>query len=225
MLLEFESDGKKTARDVKISQLVIAGWAGRDLAAVEAHIVELEELGVKRPPKVPVFYFASRSRATCAGSIEVLGGQSSGEVECVLLQLDGEMWVGVGSDHTDRQLEIADVPQSKQICEKPVAATFWKLADVEDHWDSLRIRSFIVEDGKRVAYQDSSVAHLRPPSDLMALYAAIGEFAEGMMMFCGTAPVIGGIRPAGSFEFSLEDPVLGRAISGNYDVTVLPEDR
>ena len=33
---------------VEIKQLVIAGWTGRDAAAVQKHIQELEALGVKR---------------------------------------------------------------------------------------------------------------------------------------------------------------------------------
>ena len=225
MRLSLEGLNEASIRDFDVSKLVIAGWAGRDLAAVEAHIVELEELGVKRPSKVPIFYFASASRATCADKIEVLGAQTSGEVECVLLKLDGELWVGVGSDHTDRDLETSDVSQSKQICEKPVASTFWKLAEVIDHWDSLKINSHIIENGQRVVYQDSSVAHLRPPSDLLQLFANIGEFQEGMMMLCGTASVIGGIRPSDKFAFSLEDPILKRTISGEYAINVLPEDR
>src|SRR6185437_6656338 len=44
---------------VTIKQLVVAGWTGRDPVAVEKHIRELEELGVKRP--------ASKSNTCCSG--------------------------------------------------------------------------------------------------------------------------------------------------------------
>ena len=39
-----------------INHLVLAGWAGRNHAAVEAHIRELEALGTPRPTRTPVFY-------------------------------------------------------------------------------------------------------------------------------------------------------------------------
>ena len=48
------SDAPRPA-DISIAQAVIAGWTGRDPAAVEKHIEELEALGVKRPATTPIF--------------------------------------------------------------------------------------------------------------------------------------------------------------------------
>ena len=39
--------------EVAVRTLIIAGWTGRDRAAVEKHIVELEAVGVPRPASVP----------------------------------------------------------------------------------------------------------------------------------------------------------------------------
>jgi hypothetical protein len=39
-----------------VKSLVVAGWTGRNVAALEAHIKELEAIGVKRPKTVPIFY-------------------------------------------------------------------------------------------------------------------------------------------------------------------------
>ena len=100
------------AANVAIENAVIAGWTGRDAAAVEKHIRELEVLGVKRPATTPIFYRVAAARLTTAPSIEVLGGQSSGEVEFVLLQRAGALWVGTGSDHTDREVEAYGVSVS-----------------------------------------------------------------------------------------------------------------
>ena len=78
--IEFLSGvGNKNAT-VEVQHLVIAGWTGRDRAAVEKHILELEELGVKRPASTPVFYRVAASLLTQAGTIEVPGETSSGEV-------------------------------------------------------------------------------------------------------------------------------------------------
>ena len=73
------SEGSRLKIDVE--NLVIAGWAARDQAAVEAHIKELEELGVPRPSSVPLFYRVSADKLTTAPRLQVLGMESSGEVE------------------------------------------------------------------------------------------------------------------------------------------------
>ena len=52
--LTFRVDGDTLALDP--DRLVVAGWTGRDAAAVEHHIEELAALGVARPSTVPVFY-------------------------------------------------------------------------------------------------------------------------------------------------------------------------
>lgn len=207
--------------DVAIDQAIIAGWTGRDAEAVEKHIKELEALGVKRPATTPIFYRVAAARLTTDSAIEVLGTQSSGEVEFVLLQSLGELWVGTGSDHTDREVEAYGVSVSKQMCEKPIAPMFWRYAEVAGHWDQLILRSHAVIQGQRVLYQEGPVAAMRHPQDLIERYAK-GGLAEGTLMFCGTHAVHGGVRPAERFEFELEDPVIKRKIAHGYDVVTLP---
>src|SRR5690242_20682012 len=87
-----------------IRNLVIAGWTGRNVAALEAHIKELEELGVPRPKTVPIFYRTAVSLLTTASSIQAVGDMSSGEIEFVLYCLADRLWLGLGSDHTDRHV-------------------------------------------------------------------------------------------------------------------------
>ena len=214
-----------TARPVVIDELVIAGWTGRDRAAVEKHIVELEALGVQRPSTTPVFYRVSASRLTTAASVEMLGEQSSGEVEFVLLQTAGRLWVGVGSDHTDRDVEAYDVAVSKQICDKPVAREFWALEDVEHHWDRLVLRSWVMEGGTRVPYQEGAVTAMLPPRDLLQRFAGGGALREGTVMFCGTLAAHGGVRPSAEFTFEIADPVRDKRIDHTYRIQILPRVR
>ena len=70
---------------VEIDQLVIAGWTGRDVAALDHHIEELKAIGVQPPSKVPLYYRVAASLLTQAVSIQVLGDDTSGEVEPVLM--------------------------------------------------------------------------------------------------------------------------------------------
>jgi hypothetical protein len=206
----------------RVRELVIAGWTGRDVAALEKHIRELEAIGVKRPKTTPVFYRVAAALLTSDDTIEVLGDQSSGEAECVVYSFDSGLFVGVGSDHTDRQAEAVGVSLSKQMCAKPVSRAVWRLEDVAVHWDKLILRSHVSTDGRRRLYQEGSVAAMRPPTELFKLYSG-GSLPAGTAMFCGTLAVHGGIMPSEIFEMELEDPVLGRKITHRYRVRTLPD--
>jgi Protein of unknown function (DUF2848) len=172
----------------RVRHLVIAGWTGRDLTAVEEHIRELEAIGVKRPTTVPVFYRVAASLLTTYKRIEVLGDRSSGEVECVAYSFEDGIFIGLGSDHTDRAAESVNVSLSKQACAKPVSSEVWPLADVAAHWDALLLRSYIY-DGDRRLYQEGSLATIRPLHELFRLYAEQPSLPPGTAMFCGTVPV------------------------------------
>jgi hypothetical protein len=207
-----------------VRSLVIAGWTGRNLAALEAHIRELEAIGVKRPKSVPVFYRNAASLLTTAGAIEVVGDRSSGEVEFVLFSLDDGLWVGVGSDHTDRKAETVNVSLSKQMCAKPVGPRLWRYDEIEPHWEKLTLRSFVSAAGARRLYQEGPVTNMRSPAELIELYSGGDRLAPGTAMFCGTFAVHGQISYGGMFEMELDDPVLGRKLTHMYATTSLPDE-
>jgi hypothetical protein len=110
-----------TRRAVAIRKAVIGGWTGRDKAALQHHIDELVKIGVKAPASTPLYYRVGVSRIVQAEAIEVIGEESSGEVEYVMVKVDGRLWIGAGSDHTDRAVERIGVTVAKQLCDKPVA--------------------------------------------------------------------------------------------------------
>lgn len=213
------ADGKTQEKTFTLASAVIAGWTGRDKVALEKHIRELEELGVKRPASTPIYYRVAAARLTTAGLIECTGPDSSGEVEFMLLESGGRTYLGIGSDHTDRKVETYNITVSKQMCDKPVAPVLWALDEVLPHWDKLVLRAHAVIFGARVLYQEGSVAAMLPPDEVVAGYGAPLKDAA---MFCGTLAAHGGIRPAERFEFEIEDPVLGRSIRHAYDVAILP---
>ena len=219
--LELESGVGVQHEAVTVTQLVVAGWTGRDPAAVEKHIVELEALGVARPASTPIFYRVASARLTTNGVIEATGENSGGEAEYLLLRYGGRLWVGVGSDHTDREVEKYGVTVSKQMCDKPMAPRFWAYDEVAPHWDRLILRSSVTEGGQRSSYQEGTVAAMLPPEDLVARYGK-EKMSEGTLMFCGTLAAHGGVRATPSFDFEIEDPVLGRKISHAYRVASLP---
>lgn len=214
-------DGVET-RPIALRTAVIAGWTGRDPVAREKHIVELMALGVARPATTPIYYRVSASRLTTATQIEAVGENSSGEVEVVLIRDAGKVWVGVGSDHTDRKVETYNVTTSKQMCDKPIAPELWPFDDVSDHWDSLMLRSWIEEGGQRRLYQEGAVSAMLVPDTIVAGFEPNGKLADGTAMFCGTLSARGGIRPSRRFSFELADPIRNRRIAYAYDIVTLP---
>lgn len=214
--------GTPQALDVAVDTLVIAGWTGRDAAQVEHHIAELERIGVARPSTIPAFYRVGANLLTTASTVEVLGTASSGEVEFLLVQTSVGLLVGVGSDHTDRELEAASVAQSKQVCPKPVAPVLWRYDDLRPHWDRLELRSHATVGGVRRRYQGGAIARMLDPHALLRKFDAAATLPVGTAMFCGTLPVEGDIAPADRFEVELVDPVLDRTLRHEYAARVLP---
>jgi hypothetical protein len=222
--LAFTVDAQDTTTPLTlaIDRAVIAGWTGRDPVARDKHIAELEAIGIARPATTPIYYRVSARRLTTADSIEVSGSDSSGEVEFVLIGWQGRIFVGLGSDHTDRKVETYSVTVSKQMCDKVMASVLWEFEEVADHWDRMILRAYAWIGGARVLYQEGTLDSMLPVAELVrGLFGSAG-LPDGCAMFGGTFAAKGGIRPASRFEFELEDPVLKRVIKHAYDVIELP---
>lgn len=207
-----------TEVDLTVDHLFVAGWTGRNKEAVDHHIEELRALGISPPSKVPLYYRVSGLLLTQSANIEVLGAGTSGEVEPLLIQQNGEIWIGLASDHTDRDLETHSVAASKQACPKPVANELWRFSEVEDHLDSLILHCWTDKGDKWKLYQQGALSSIRPLSELISN----SGFGDNSAMLCGTFGAIGGVRPAMRYRMELEDPVLNRKIQLNYSVTKLP---
>ncbi|GGE63303.1 hypothetical protein GCM10011533_14630 [Streptosporangium jomthongense] len=210
------------ALEVDVQELIIAGWAGREQAGIDEHIEELKAIGVTPPSTTPLFYRVSADQLTTAETVQVLGSETSGEVEVVLIGSEQGTFVGIGSDHTDRETEAWSVAHSKQVCAKPVGRQVWTLESVIDHWDELKISSYATFDGKEVLYQSGGVTGLLHPADLLKRFGLKEpKLAPGQVMLCGTLPVAGGVRPSKAFRMVLEDPVTGRKLEHFYNIKTL----
>ena len=218
--IDFETEG--TLRAVTIETLIVAGWTGRVAKAVQHHIAELAALGVPAPSTVPLYYRVAADLLTGTDTLQVLGEETSGEAEPVVIHDGQALWLGLGSDHTDRGLEAVSVAHAKQACGKPVARGLWRFDDIADRLDDIELTSFVRDDpaAEWTPYQEGTLAAIRPLRELMA--AVPGEFSPGTAMFCGTLTAIGGIRPAGQFRMQLHDPVTDRRLMHSYRVEPLP---
>lgn len=206
---------------IEIERLIIAGWAGRNIEAIEKHIKELEEIGVKRPTSVPCFYQVSAELLTTESDIQVIEQNSSGEVECVLINSDHGLLIAIGSDHTDRKVESYNVAISKQVCSKPLSSDAWLYSEVAGHWDDLIMRSYHVVNGQKELYQQGQTSNLLAIPDLIQKLTQSDQFPKNHAMYCGTQAVLTEIAHGDEFIVELHDPILNRTLSHHYTVTTL----
>lgn len=207
-----------------IRRLICAGWVGRNKNALQAHIDELAQHGVPIPTRTPIYLNFSPSLATTSDTIEVVSGESSGEVEYVILKDDNRMYIGIGSDQTDRALEKFSIPGSKQMCAKIIAPVVWPYEEIKDHWDRIVIRSWTTSAGKRMLYQEDALAAILDVGELLhQLPKDDGLPTNDLLLFSGTVATKMGLVYGEGFDFEMEDPVLSRRIRHGYRVQVLPQ--
>ncbi len=203
-------------------RLLAGGYTGRDPAAVEEHIAELALLGVPRPAHVPWIFVANPQVLQVDGTVWAYDGTSSGEAEYVLLIGRDDVFVCIGSDHTDRGLESLSIDKSKQIYPKILSRQIWRLDDLLPRWDDLRLLSHVAEGGELEDYQDGTLSQLIRPERLLELIGP--DPGAGTVVFSGTLPVLGGnVRAVPRFEAELFDTDGSPLASLGYDVVVLQQ--
>lgn len=208
----------------EVRRMVNAGYAGRDMASVKAHIEELKKEGVAPPASIPMIFPVPTNNITTSSQIEVTGKKTSGEVEFVLLVDNDDMYVGVGSDHTDRQLETHDIACSKQVCPNVLATRVWRLSTVQKAWDDLVLQSWIGEHHHgETLYQQAKLKALLAPDDLIAFirnHMPDGKLS-GLVLYSGTIPLLTSISYSPYFRSQLVNPRSGETITCEYVVKTL----
>lgn len=212
---------------IPVDVVVNAGYSGRQHDAVRAHVAELAAQGVRPPPEVPMYYRLPVSVLVQSERIEVTGDKTSGEVEYVLIVERGRLLVALGSDHTDRTVETADVLVSKQVCPNVCSTTAWLFDDVEAHWDEVVLRAWSrIPGGDWTLYQEGPCGRLLAPRALLDSVRAKGalDSSAQAVIFSGTIPACHGVAALGaSFKGELFDPRLKRSLHFAYEVVQLPQ--
>lgn len=212
--LSFETPAGPVAATVR--RVLAAGYTGRTRHLVEAHIEELKEIGIPAPPHVPMLFPIIPGLLSQSTETQVLGAETSPEVEYVVFRQDGRDYVTVGSDQTDSIMEAQNAPIAKNMCLKSIAPEAWPLEELVDHWDRLELS--LVCDGK--VMQQGKVEQMMTPAQLQEFVAEHdGDDHEGRMIFSGTLEMHGRCpREKAEMTIRLYDPVLDRAIVHSYTV-------
>lgn len=220
-LLVRDLDGNATQLNFSARRLLMAGFTGRNQKIAMKHVEELRAYGVVAPKKIPSFYAVPNHLVSTATELEVLGKKTSGEVEPVLLFHRGQSYLGVGSDHTDRELEKTSIAKSKVMCGKILAPEVWSYREVKNGWDKLVLRSWIGHSRKKTIYQEAPLGAFLRPEKLIRLARSYirGGNLEGTVLFLGTIPIVGsGFGFSANFSGELVDKARKRQLCFSYRI-------
>jgi len=222
--LMLENKQERRQLTFNYSRMINAGYVGKNQEEVRRHIEELAAKGIPGPKSIPVLFPVVCRALTTDSVIEVYGSETSGEVEYVLCVVsEDEVYVGLGSDHTDRHLEETDIPRSKQICPNLMSRTVWPLEEVAEHWDDLLMSASVVKNAETIRYQEGRLGLLLNPAELMAFVKSkVGGPLQNLIIFSGTMGMLTGEFVFGeSFAAKLIDEKNNRRLEISYDVKPL----
>jgi hypothetical protein len=176
---------------------------------------------------------------TQSSEFEVQGPMTGGECEVVAIRdLDDRIFITVGSDQCDREVEPLFGDKTKQMCPHPIASTAWNYDEIRDHWDSLQLSSQVTVGKETFQLQDSAISTLVDLKYLLGM-EKVGSLPLPMVLYCGavafresasteiternlpkeTAEGVGD-----SFAVRLYDPVLNRSLAHCYRAISLGDD-
>lgn len=223
--LYVEGDDREEEIDFKVRRIVNAGYTGRDQGAVKKHIEDLKREGIPAPDSTPQAYEIISQLIYLDEEIEVIGEKTSGEAESVLLCTENDVYVGVGSDHTDRELESVSIIKSKQVCPNIMSNHVWNLKDVRKDWDEIMLRSWVkIDQNEKTLYQEAPLAAMMTPEDLMEFVKnkMDDKNLDGVVIYSGTVPIIPDkINYKDYFEVEIYNPRNGKRLSCAYKIKVL----
>lgn len=218
-------DGTERKITLEMDCCAAAGYTGRNQESVRAHIAELKNLGVPTPYAIPAIYWISPARLTNKDRIVVVGSETSPEVEFfAATAADGQLFVTVASDHTDRKLEAVSVGKSKQVCDKILGDSFWKVDEIIDHWHDIELTSSVKFESEWCVYQRGGLKDILSLDDLFQIINADDPAGSKPSLLSGTIPLLGGQAIyTTDCQISMSDPVLNREIQKEYKIINLPD--
>lgn len=208
-----------------IEELVIAGFTGRNQKETRAHIEELVAQGIPAPERTPSFYSVPIDRLTTEETLSTTSEQSSGEVEPVLLFVDGDVWLTVGSDHTERDVEREGIEASKRACAKMLGRTAVRCTIDTFDFDALRLDSWAWHEDAWLPYQSGNAGQILPPERLLNDPGS-GGARDGLALYLGTIALqTEQFVFADAFSARLEHPSWSRPLTLDYKVDVVSPSR
>ena len=185
----------------------------------------------------PSIFHIGRYLLTQSQEFEVQGPLTGGEAEVVAIRAGGDVFITVGSDQCDRELDPLFPDKPKQMCPHPIATVAWPYDEVRDHWDQLQVCSEVVVGEHRVALQESALSALVDLEYLLAM-DAVRALPDPMFLYCGTSaflnvqetierlslPEMTAHGVGDEFRVRLHDPAMKRTIEHRFQPVPLSDD-
>ena len=168
---------------------------------------------------------------------EVQGPLTGGEAEVVAIRDGDEIFITVGSDQCDREIDPLFPDKPKQMCPHPIATVAWPYDEVRDHWDQMQLCSEVVVDGHSVTLQESALSALVDLEYLLAT-DAVRALPDPMFLYCGASaflnvqetierrglPEMTAHGVGDEFLVRLHDPAMNRTIEHRFRPVPLGDD-
>jgi hypothetical protein len=218
-------DGSRTL-ELEVRRLIHGGRTARARNVSLLDDRDREAGGRSVEPPAAVAFLVPTFNATTSSKIAMYDHENYSEAEvAILTDDDGTRYVTVGSDHTDRDLELTGgSAKSRLAAPKVMAPTAWVYDEVKGHWDELVIRSHVYRDGEPELCQEGTIGTLLPADAIFAVATrqiGLDDF-RGSVLFCGTIPYVQGEAPFGhAWDLELLDPVMDRRLQHHFEVEVI----
>ena len=236
-----ERQGRSELRSFDIASVAGARFSSRDVVAMRRKMdaqLERADRFTGATKTNPSIYRIARYLLTQGPQFEVQGPLTGGETEVVVIRSGEEIFISVGSDQCDRELDPVFPDKPKQMCPHPVASTAWPYNEVREHWDSLQLQSHVTVGADTVTLQDGDLS-ANVDLEYMLAMPEVAGLADPLVFFCGSTPIadaaIAEIERLGLPEETshgigdqyfcrLHDPVLNRTIEHTYRALPLGDD-
>lgn len=221
--MKFNVIGLKENKEIEIkpNHVYVVWYSGSNKDKTWEHINELErELGVTPPPHIPTLFEVAREMVTQDKDLFFCGEKTSGECEYIIIKIHGIIYIGLGSDHSDRELEADSVPKAKQICLKPISKEIWLYDDIKDHFKEIELNS----KSDNEDYQKGTLADILSVEEIIKELEDRVDTIDNCIIYSGTVPVLSGFKFGKNFYLELVDKKLNRKISFDYNVNNIPDE-
>ena len=208
----------------EVKKMLNGGFTGRNQEEVQKHVDELKAKGIGAPDETPCFFPVFRDLITQEDIIDCLSDSGhTPEAEFVMLCTQDDIYITVGSDHTDRDLEKDSIPKAKQIYPNIIGQKVWKYSEIKEHWDDIELKSWIKDpdSGEIILFQDTKLSAMLTPDDLLeeAKKTAELDSLDGLVILSGTVAANKQINYTSYFKVQLVDKKSNREITCEYEMT------